>query len=112
MATDRPKPPASKPGNPAGDVAVKERSTVKKPNNYKVLLHNDDFTTQVFVIHVLQKFFKKNETEATQIMLTVHHTGSGVAGTFNREVAEAKVAQVTDYSRAHGFPLKCTMEPE
>lgn len=111
MSTERPKAPPGT-GNPAGDVSIKERSTVKKPRNHKVLMHNDDYTTQVFVVHVLQKFFKKNETEATQIMLTVHHTGVGVCGVFPREIAEAKAAQVTDYARAHGFPLKITSEPE
>ena len=99
-------------GGAEGDVATKERSSVKKPRKYKVLLHNDDFTTQDFVVRVLVKFFRKTETEATQIMLTVHHSGVGLAGVYPHEVAETKVVQVNDYAREHSFPLKCTMEPE
>lgn len=100
------------PGGPQRDIAVKERASVKKPKQYKVLLHNDDFTTQQFVVLVLVKFFRKTETEAIQIMLTVHHSGMGVAGVFSKEIAEAKVAQVTDFARSNGHPLKVSMEPE
>ena len=100
------------PKNPGGDLATQDRTTVKKPRNHKVLLHNDDFTTQQFVVEVLVRIFRKTDTEAIQIMLTVHHTGLGVAGVYPAEVAEAKVAQTTEYARAGGFPLKCTMEPE
>jgi ATP-dependent Clp protease adaptor protein ClpS len=100
------------PQGPKGDLATKERQSTKKPRTYKVLLHNDDFTTMEFVVQVLVKFFRKNETEATQIMLTVHHAGMAVCGVYPFEVAETKVQQVTDYAREHGYPLKCTMEPE
>ncbi|MBI5498447.1 MAG: ATP-dependent Clp protease adaptor ClpS [Deltaproteobacteria bacterium] len=101
-----------KTSTPAGDVATKDRAEVRKPRKHKVLLHNDDFTTMQFVVHVLQKFFKKSETEAMQIMFTVHHTGMGVAGVYPAEVAEAKVVQVTDYAQANQYPLKVTSEPE
>lgn len=97
---------------PQGDLATKERSEIKKPRRYKVLLHNDDYTTMDFVVKVLMKFFRKSETEAMQIMLTVHHKGVGLCGVFPFEVAEAKVVQVTEFAKAHGYPLKCTMEPE
>ena len=76
-----------------------------------VLLHNDDFTTMEFVIEVLAKFFRKNADEAAKIMLSVHYNGSGVAGIYPAEIAETKVSQVTDYAKAHGFPLKVTAEP-
>ena len=105
MSTQNPK-------TPGGDLATQERIKIAKPRNHKVLLHNDDFTTQQFVVQVLVRIFRKTETEATQIMLTVHHTGMGVAGIYPAEVAEAKVAQTTEYARSHSFPLKCTMEPE
>jgi ATP-dependent Clp protease adaptor protein ClpS len=100
------------PKTPGGDLATQEHIRIAKPRNHKVLLHNDDFTTQQFVVDVLVRIFRKTQTDATQIMLTVHHTGMGVAGIYAAEVAEAKVSQTTEYARAHNFPLKCTMEPE
>jgi len=78
---------------------------------YKVLLHNDDYTTMEFVVEVLMRFFHLDEPRAYQVMMSVHRTGLGVAGVFTREVAETKVAQVTTYARHHEHPLKCTMEP-
>ncbi len=94
------------------DLAVVEQPKVKRPRRYTVVLHNDDYTTRNFVVVVLMKFFHKSETEATQIMLHVHHKGYGIVGVFTRDVAETKAAQVMDYAREHGHPLKCTAEPE
>lgn len=94
------------------DVAVAERPREKAPRRYRVLLHNDDFTTMDFVVEVLVRHFHKDATEATRIMLEVHHRGVGVAGLFAREIAETKIAQVTEAARTHGFPLLLTMEPE
>jgi ATP-dependent Clp protease adaptor protein ClpS len=79
---------------------------------YRVLLHNDDFTSMEFVVDVLVRHFQKTETEATRIMLQVHHAGVGVAGVFTRDVAETLVQQVTDEAAAAGFPLLLTAEPE
>ena len=113
MASD---PPA--PGDPKekedrqGDLALEKRPKTQKPRRYKVLFHNDDYTTQIFVVHVLMKFFHKTETEATHIMLSVHHKGHGVAGVFPRDVAETKVDQVHAYARERGMPLRLTAEPE
>lgn len=89
-----------------------EKRKTKKPKRYKVLLHNDDFTTMEFVIHVLRKHFHKSEGEATHIMLQVHFKGVGVAGVFSRDVAETKVAEVTAEARATGMPLLLTSEVE
>ncbi len=94
------------------DLAVVEKPKVKRPRRYHAVLHNDDYTTMEFVVHVLIKFFHKSETEATQIMLHVHHKGYGIVGLFARDVAESKAAQVMDYAKEHGHPLRCTAEPE
>jgi ATP-dependent Clp protease adaptor protein ClpS len=94
------------------EFALEERRKPKRPRKWKVLLHNDDFTTMEFVIHVLVTHFHKPPAEATQIMLQVHRKGVGLAGVYSREVAETKIAEVTDEARAEGMPLKLTAEPE
>ncbi|OFZ18921.1 MAG: ATP-dependent Clp protease adaptor ClpS [Bdellovibrionales bacterium GWB1_55_8] len=94
------------------DVAVEEgRPKLKEPAKYAVLLLNDDYTTMDFVVDVLQRFFRKSRQEAAQIMLRVHQEGQGLAGVYVFEIAETKVAQVQEYARAHGFPLRCALEP-
>jgi ATP-dependent Clp protease adaptor protein ClpS len=98
------------------DVDVKERTKERQktavPRRYKVIFHNDDYTTMEFVIEVLRRFFHKGEAEALHIMLTVHKKGSAVAGVYPRDVAETKVAEVMRYAREHGHPLMLTAEPE
>ena len=91
---------------------LKTRPKTKKPAMYKVLLLNDDFTPMEFVVHVVEKFFAKNRSEATEIMLHVHRRGVGICGVFTYEIAETKVAQVMDFARANEQPLQCTMEKE
>ena len=91
---------------------AKPEKKLKRPTLYKVLFHNDDYTTQEFVVEVLRVFFHKTDTEATFIMLTVHRKGSGVAGVYTRDIAETKVQQVTDFAREQGMPLLLTAEPE
>jgi ATP-dependent Clp protease adaptor protein ClpS len=86
------------------------KPATKTPPLYRVVILNDDFTPMDFVIHVLQKFFQKEYTEATQIMLQVHSQGAGVCGVFTFEIAETKVYLVNQYSRQNKHPLKCTME--
>ena len=83
---------------------------VKEPRKYKVLLHNDDYTTMEFVIEILMRVFRKSEAQATKIMLAVHNEGVGVCGTYTAEVAEVKVDAVHRLARAAGFPLRCSME--
>ncbi len=95
-----------------GELGLAERPKTKRPRRYQVVLHNDNYTTMEFVVHILMKFFKKTETEATHIMLNVHHRNYGIVDVYPRDVAETKVTQVTEYARAHGHPLKCTAEPE
>ena len=77
---------------------------------YSVLLLNDDYSTMEFVVHVLQKFFQKSMSDATRIMLKVHHEGRGVCGFYPHDVAETKVMQINEYSRQKEMPLKCAME--
>lgn len=93
-------------------LATAHKPQAKQPRRFRVLLHNDDYTTMEFVIDVLVSIFGKSSTEATQIMLSVHHKGHGICGVFTREIAETKVAQVAEYARKNGMPLKCTMEAE
>ncbi|RQD57600.1 MAG: ATP-dependent Clp protease adapter ClpS [Desulfonatronovibrio sp. MSAO_Bac4] len=83
---------------------------IREPKRFKVLLHNDDYTTMDFVIHVLKKVFNKTEGEAVQIMMNVHKNGVGVCGIYTCEVAETKVILVRNLARKEGFPLKCTMQ--
>jgi ATP-dependent Clp protease adaptor protein ClpS len=82
----------------------------KEPPLYKVLLHNDDYTTMDFVIDVLISVFYKSESEAEQIMLNVHKKGVGICGVYPFELAETKVETVTSLARSNGFPLKSSME--
>src|SRR5712692_3291916 len=83
---------------------------LQKPKMYKVLLHNDDYTTMEFVVFILQSVFHRSETDAVQIMLHVHKNGIGVAGVYTREVAETRVVQVEALAREHEFPLRCSLE--
>jgi ATP-dependent Clp protease adaptor protein ClpS len=95
----------------SGDLAVQEaKPKLKRPPLYKVMLLNDDYTPMEFVVQVLESFFRMDREKATRIMLHVHTRGVGVCGVFTREIAETKVAQVNDYSRANQHPLLCTME--
>ena len=83
-----------------------------EPPMYKVLIHNDDFTTKAFVVDVLTTVFKKTLDEATRIMWQAHHNGTGLCGIYTLEVAETKVNLVTAAARENGFPLKLTLEEE
>ena len=94
------------------DVDTEERKKTAVPKRFKVIFHNDDFTTMEYVVEVLRRFFHKNETEALHIMMTVHKKGKAVAGLYPRDVAETKVADVMRDAREHGHPLLVTAEPE
>ena len=104
--------------NPSRDddvsVVTKTRTDkkVQQPPMYRVLLHNDDYTTREFVVWVLQTVFNRAEVEAVQIMLHVHHNGVGVAGVYPYDVAEAKVRKTSELAEQNEFPLLTTMEPE
>ena len=85
---------------------------LKRPTLYKVLLHNDNYTTREFVVEVLRGIFHKSESDAVQIMLHVHYNGIGVAGVYTYEVAETKIKLVEAAAKENGFPLRLSMEPE
>ena len=91
-------------------IVTKTKPRTKRPNLYRVLLLNDDYTPMEFVVHVLERFFNKNREDATRIMLHVHQNGVGECGVFTYEVAETKVTQVMDFARKHQHPLQCVME--
>ncbi|ACL55393.1 ATP-dependent Clp protease adapter ClpS [Methylobacterium nodulans] len=91
-------------------VITRTRPITKRPNLYRVLLLNDDYTPMEFVVHVVERFFNKSREDATRIMLHVHQNGVGECGVFTYEVAETKVTQVMDFARKHQHPLQCVME--
>jgi ATP-dependent Clp protease adaptor protein ClpS len=114
VAAKGPRKDAPGPADPDGKTGVvtKTRPETKKPNLYKVLLLNDDYTPMEFVVHTLERFFNKSREDATRVMLHVHQKGVGVCGVYTYEVAETKVAQVMDFARQHQHPLQCRMEKE
>jgi ATP-dependent Clp protease adaptor protein ClpS len=93
-----------------GDVLEKTREQLKEPEQWRVLLLNDDYTPMDFVVEVLEGIFQKSPAEAFRIMMQVHTQGSGLAGVYTHEVAETKVATVVDLARQAGFPLQAAME--
>jgi len=108
-------PDDKKPERPAtrGEtgLALDERTRTKKPPMYKVLLHNDDYTTKEFVVFVLQSIFQRSETDAVAIMSHVHSHGVGVAGVYTFEIAETKVTKTVQLARSHEYPLQLSIEP-
>jgi ATP-dependent Clp protease adaptor protein ClpS len=103
--------------DPGADSAVEtvaEPEVMRRPRRaprYQVVMHNDDYTTMEFVVAMLMKHFHKPPAEALHVMLLVHHKGAGIAGVYTRDVAETKVAEVTDEARQEGMPLLLTVEP-
>jgi ATP-dependent Clp protease adaptor protein ClpS len=91
-------------------VLEEQKSRLKPPPMFRVMLLNDDFTPMDFVVVVLQRFFAMSRERATQIMLKVHREGMGVCGVYPRDVAASKVEQVEAFARQHQHPLKCVME--
>ena len=88
------------------------RDETKEPPMYRVLLHNDDYTTMEFVVEVLIYVFNKSPESAATIMMNVHRKGVGICGLYTYEVAETKVDTVHNLARESGFPLRCSMEQE
>ena len=118
MASQKPPAPPEPPSPDSPDrereeqLDVKERPKAAVPKRFRVVFHNDDYTTMEFVIAVLIQFFHKTETEAFHIMITVHKKGSAQAGLYPRDVAETKCVKVIKHARENGMPLMVTAEPE
>ena len=89
-----------------------ERTEVKFPDRYKILMWNDDFTPMEFVVHILERYFGTSGSQAYELMMVVHQKGLAVVGVFSHDIAETKVMQVTELARKHQHPLQCTMEKE
>ena len=103
------------PGPVPSESVLTESRTEEKlqhPPMWRVLLHNDDYTTQDFVVWVLETVFHKPTAEAFDIMLSVHRSGMGIAGVFTHDVAETKLKTTRQLAEEHEFPLLVTMEPE
>ncbi|MGB7068031.1 MAG: ATP-dependent Clp protease adaptor ClpS [Pyrinomonadaceae bacterium] len=94
------------------DVLTKSEIKLEKPKLFKVLLHNDDFTTMEFVVFILQYVFMRTDAEAFEIMMKVHNEGVGIAGVYSYEIAEMKSQKSINLARAREYPLLCTVEEE
>jgi ATP-dependent Clp protease adaptor protein ClpS len=90
----------------------RQRTDLREPRRYRVIIYNDDFTTMEFVVRVLTEVFFKSQTEAEALMLAVHHSDKAVVGIYSYDVAASKVRKATAMAREEGFPLRLTMEPE
>ena len=103
-----------------GDPSIRESTLtetrsaqrLERPRLWRVLLHNDDYTTQDFVVWVLESIFHKPRGEAYSIMMSVHRSGLGIAGIYTRDVADTKLRATKQLAEEHEFPLLVTMEPE
>jgi ATP-dependent Clp protease adaptor protein ClpS len=113
MAND-PGAPGKPPGDPQreGGVATATRRKVARPERYKVLLYNDDYTPMEFVVMLLERVFGKTPSAATQLMLQIHRGGFGVAGVYVLQIAETKVSTVHRMAEEHGYPLRAGLEKE
>lgn len=107
MASDDPNEPN---GNTSEDIESIVEDELSEPPMFKVLLHNDHYTTMEFVVEVLEKVFRKARAEATRIMLNVHNEGVGLCGIYTAEIAETKIDIVHALARKAGFPLRCSLE--
>ena len=93
------------------DVLIEGETEVRPPPLFKVMLHNDDYTTMEFVVLVLCSIFHKKPEDAVGIMLQIHKNGTGVCGVYTGDEAETKIAAVHARAQDEGFPLRCSMEP-
>ncbi len=97
-------------GVPEGELALDRETVIDEPKMYRVILHNDNYTTMDFVVEVLIAVFHKPAAEATRIMLDVHRKGAGVCGVYTYDIASTKVSMVFQLAKSREFPLRCSME--
>lgn len=109
-----PENPGKPPGDPRreGGVATRTRKQVARPDRFKVLLHNDDYTPMEFVVMLLEQVFEKSPSAAAQLMLQIHRGGHGVAGVYLLQIAETKVGAVHKLAEQRGYPLRAGIEKE
>ena len=93
-------------------IRERQRTNIREPKKYKVIIYNDDFTTMEFVVMVLKVVFFKSEEDANALMLQVHHSDKAVVGIYTYDIAVSKARKATEMARDHGFPLRLTVEPE
>lgn len=93
-------------------IKERQRTNIKEPRRYKVIFHNDDFTTMDFVVKVLKEVFFLSEENAQAIMLQVHHSNKAVVGIYTYDIAVSKAQKATNMARENGFPLRISVEPE
>ena len=108
----RPDEPGTKDPGGGRQTVLEREPKVQRPKLWRVILHNDDYTTMEFVVWVLQVVFHKDEAAANHLMLTIHHKGQGVAGVYTRDIAETKATQALELAEEHEMPLQCTTEPD
>jgi ATP-dependent Clp protease adaptor protein ClpS len=96
--------------NPDSNLQIKEETEICKPKMYRVILHNDHYTTMEFVVEILVKIFHKPAQEASRVMRDVHRRGSGQCGVYSLDIARTKVSQVHTLAKQHDFPLRCSYE--
>lgn len=101
-----------KPWDWEGDLLTEERSRLKRPDMYRIVLLNDDYTPREFVVWVLMRVFYKNEEESTRIMLEAHTSGQSMVGVYTYDVATTKIVQVDKLAKQYEHPLKCILEVE
>ena len=89
----------------------RQRTDLREPRRYKVIIYNDDFTTMEFVVMILRQVFLKSEEDANALMLKVHHSDKAVVGIYSYDVATSKARKATNMAREAGFPLRLTVEP-
>ncbi len=97
---------------PDSGVLLQERPKTKRPQRYKVIMLNDDYTPMEFVVEVLERFFQKDQAAATQIMLQIHQTGMGVCGVYTFEIAETKLTQTMALAQKNDHPLQLRLEQD
>ena len=94
------------------NVKERQRTIIREPRRYKVIIHNDDFTTMEFVVMILKQVFFLDEEKAQALMLQVHHSEKAVVGIYTYDIAVSKAQKATNMARENGFPLRLTVEPE